>query len=379
MMAHIPSNQRRQPGRAPPRPWIDGGGEGGELGEVSSLEDEESSGASESPPPSPPQQHRVEEEQADEDEESAPEAAAPLVKADALRKSVSRKAPRSMKSPAIINKARKKKKRPRDPFDVSKEAFDRDWIKAGKARTRFATEIANRAQTDYKETVIKPATNRHGKILFAFRDRPHKDSTIASRDQLDSVLRVQEQDLVIFNVVLKRGAKTKAVNTLKKLCITGHVRGEDPDPMAMGGALPEDYDDGPYMNPGPVLTVGALDFWLEINGIPWGEEGAIEEMFYFLVSKKSSDSHNVNGEEEEEEEEGDPTRDAFDVKIEREKDAGHYELNYNFCRDTTIAILGNYLSFLHAFLGDEMGHHITLIPFSCIKQWLSTLMWSNIY
>lgn len=273
-------------------------------------------------------------------------------------------------------KKKKKKKKPRDSLVVARERFNRDWDKAGVSVAHFASELANSAQTEYKGRVIKPATDRHIKILYAFRDKPYRDSTIASVDRLDAVLRGYLQYLVVFDVVLKRGAKTKLVNTLKKLHITGHVRGEDPDQLPMGGALPEDYD--PYEGGREPLKAKKLDFWLELNGVHWMEEGALEEMFYFLVNKKSADPNSARRPNRDDDGD-DPTRAAFDDKIGREKDAGHYELNYNFCRDTTITLLGNYLSFLHALLETEMGHHVPLISLHLILQWVRGLMFTHIY
>jgi len=274
---------------------------------------------------------------------------------------------------------KKRKKPPRPPFDVAKGAYDRDAVKADRAKARFISEIANRAQTRYKEGVIKPAVDKPGKILVAFRDNTSRSGFIATQAQLDELLRVETFSLKVFDVVLKKGRSTQLVDTLKMLHITGMVQGEDPDQYPMGGHLPPDADDGYYYQAPNPLSVEELTFWLEINGERFNEEGSIEEMFYFLINKKAAGPFSRKRDVDDDDGAPDGARVVFDKNIVAEKCAGGHGPPYNLCRDQTIMMLGNYLSFLHADLEEQMGHRTTFVSLPLIKRWLATQMWTHVY
>ena len=379
------------------------------------------------------EEEEEEEEEQEEDEEEERERGTLLLRVSnpMARKSVALKAPRktAMKSSSYRaspspqkqrqqkqkddaekrqkKKKKKKKKRPRDPYDVAKENFDNEGDRIEAINAKFRREIARRSQPQYKEGIIKPAGDKPGKIVSVFRDRPDKASFIATDEDLKRVLRVEQEELVVFDIVLRRGQHTKVVNTLKTIHFTGYVVGDDPDPYPMGGAMPSggsQDNDRRYPNNDFAMAMVSFDnetsarlkvrdlrFRLEVNGIHWDNHGAIEEVFYFLINKSSKDpsakkkrrGNLRRGAGAGNQVVVDPLREAFDKEIEAEKaditDEATWPGKYNYCRDVTIMQLGHYMSFLHARLDEQMGPREAPIPMDIIKGWLSTKLWNHIY
>ena len=319
------------------------------------------------------------------------------------RKSVAGKRPRkslpqpvSKKAPRAAQKQqKKKKKRPRDPYDVAKEAYDNEGKRIEAINSKYRREIAKRSQPQYKAGTIKPSGSIAGKIAAIFRDRPDKDSIVATDEDLKRVLRVEEEKLVVFDIVLRKGQLTKDTDTLKRLHFTGYVVGEDPDPYPMGGHMQdEEHNPREANNPydaarqtfdkqvGIRLKVGDLAFRLEVNGHDWQAEGAIEEIFYFLINKKAKDPHSMR-KRPRRSQQPDPLRVAFDADIAREKaddsSESTWRAKYNYNRDVAIMHLGNYLMFLHTQLDQQMAPRETPIPLDILLGWLAPLQWNHIY
>ena len=328
------------------------------------------------------------------------------------RKSVGGKAPRkgpvSRKIPrqhqhrggkGVPPVPKKKKKRPRDTYVVAKETFDKEGGRVEKINSKFRSEIARRSQPQYKEGTIKPAGPKPGKIVSVFRDRPDKESIIGTAEELKCVLRVQQEEMRVFDIVLSRGQRTRVTDTLKTIHFTGYVVGLDPDPYPMGGIQPQ--EDKRFVanlfasafesfdrQAATGLKLHELSFRLEVNGHDWDDHGAIEELFYFLINKKSTDP-SAKRRRPHAQRRGaaaaDPLRRAFDEEIEREKadmsEKATWPATYNYCRDVTIMQLGNYMSFLHTQLDEQMGmrNGEAPIPMDILKAWLATKMWSNLY